>query len=192
MSQKLFLLFPLLFNLSLLADPPQASHHYWQNSNFVGHYVLYDYGSRTYLETINCKVAYRFTVVSNIMNTLTLFDASRGMTVQLNYEGMSLKEKGATKFTFYQQGSFDTREQFKHYDNKGNFTGALTKQHACGWVEYLAGSHAPDWRFVEVGRNKDFVDLYDASRNMTVRLEKNRMLLKTGNNPLGFFKNGNW
>lgn len=193
---KLFLRLGLWFLVVLackgaFADPPKASHSYWQNSNYNGHYVLYDNATRTYIETVNCKAAWRFTVASDALNTLTLFDASRGMTIRLTYDGMYLKEKGATGFSFYQKGSFDTRTQFKHYDASG-YTGALTKQHGCGWVEYLAGSKSADWRFKELGRNASYVDLYDSSRNMLVRLNKDSMYLRTGSNPLAFFKKGNW
>ena len=190
-----FVLLSLAFSLasqSVFADPPPASKDYWQNANYNGHYVLYDSVSRTYVETVDCKIFWRFTLLAKSMNVVTLYDKSRDMTVQLTYGGMYLKAKGAAGFTFYQKGTFDTRNQFTHVDPHGTYSGALTKLNACQWVEYLAGSHTANWHFVETARNSDNVDLFDASRSLTVRLSKDRMLLKIGNNPFGFFKKGHW
>lgn len=177
---------------AIFADPPRPSHDHWRNIQYAGHYVRYDSQSRTYVETINCRASYLFTLVSNEMNTLTIFDASRNMTVGLNYEGMYLKAAGATAFMLYQKGTFDTRTQFQHVDSKGAFSGALTKLDGCNWVEYLAGSHTPNWRFVERSTNPQSVELFDGSRNIFVRLDNTQMFLKTGSNPYGFFKNGHW
>lgn len=175
----------------VVADPPVPPHYHWRNTNYPSHYVLYDFPTKTYIETVDCKPMWRFKEVSNALNTLTLFDASRGMTIQLTYDGMFLKEKGATSFTFYQKGVFDTRRQFSHNMN-GTYTGALTKQHGCQWFEYLAGASSPSWRFKEVTTTAGYVDLFDASRNMTVRLNNDSMYLRTGTAPLAFFKKGQW
>jgi len=51
------------------ADPPRPSHDHWRNTKYAGHYVRYDYASKTYVETINCQVYYRFKLVSNELNT---------------------------------------------------------------------------------------------------------------------------
>ncbi len=195
MSKLKFWLLALSFVFvtgSAFSDPPVPSHFYWQNSNYFNHYVLYDFASHDYIETVDCKIYWHFKVVTNQLNTLTLFDASRGMTMQLTYDGMYLKPKGATAFTFYQKGTFDTRTQFSHYDQNNTYTGALTKQHACGWVEYLSGATSPTWRFNQIGWTPGYVDLYDGGRNMLVRLNKDSMYLRTGTNPLAFFKKGHW
>ena len=175
-----------------MADPPRPSHDHWRNTQYAGHYVRYDAPSHTYVETINCRPSYRFTLVSNELNTLTIFDASRNMTVRLDYSGMYLKPSGSTAFTLYQKGTFDTRTQFQHVDSRGTYSGAITKLDGCNWVEYLAGSHTANWHFVERSTTPQSVELFDASRNMFVRLDNTQMFLKTGANPYGFFKNGHW
>ena len=182
----------LFFAQNVFADPPIDPNYLWRNTSYPSHYVLYDFQTKTYVETVDCKPLWRFTVVSNQMNTLTLFDASRGMTVQVNYDGMYLKEKGATQFKFYQKGTFDKRWQFSHHDAKGVYTGAITIQHGCNVVEYLAGASSPTWRFKQTNRTNEYVDIFDASRNMLVRLTNDSMYLRTGSNPLAFFKNGAW
>lgn len=185
----------LLFTLtatSAWADPPMPSHDHWRNTNYGGHYVLYDVASRTYVETINCRVSFRFTLVSNQRNTLTLFDASRGMTVRLDYQGMWLKAQGASDFSFYQAGTFDTRKQFQHFDANGAYTGAITKGHGCSWVEWFPGYSAPSYYFVERGTAPDAVELFDGSRDLWVRLSGSSMALKFGNAAYAFFKNGHW
>lgn len=174
------------------ADPPRASHDHWRNTQYAGHYILYDNASRSYVETVNCRVMWRFTVRSNEMNTLTLYDASRNMLVRLTYDGMYLKESGANDFTLYQRGTFDTRKQFRHHDASGNYTGAITKGHGCSWVEYLAGAKSPSFRFVESASTNGYVDIYDSSRSMTVRMDNSRMYLKVGNGAFGYFKDGTW
>jgi len=175
-----------------LGDPPRASHDHWRNTNHGGHYVLYDSPSRTYVETINCQPAYRFTLVRNEMNTLTIYDASRDMTVRLDYSGMWLKPSGAADFSFYQAGTFDTRDQFQHVDANGTYTGAITKLDGCRWVEWFAGASAPTYYFEERGTTANHVELYDGSRDIWVRMEANRMLLRFGNDPFAFFKKGKW
>lgn len=182
----------VLFSQNVFADPPKDPHYLWRNTNYPSHYLLYDFATKTYVETVDCKPLWRFTIVSNEMNELTVFDASRGMTVKVNYDGMFLKEKGATKFTFYQKGTFDKRWQFSHHDAQGKYTGAITIQHACNVVEYLAGASGPSFKFKQTNRTNEYVDMYDASRDMLVRLTKDAMFLRTGHNPLAFFKNGTW
>lgn len=178
--------------LSIFADPPRASHDYWRNTNYVGHYVLYDAASKTYLETINCRVAFRFTAVSNELNTLTLFDASRNMTVRLNYQGMYLKPSGAADFSFYQAGTFDTRTQFENYNPNGSLASTISKRHGCVWQEQFVGAHTPAFSFVEKSTNNDAVELFDASRNLWARLNANAIYLKSGTAPYSFFHNGRW
>lgn len=130
-----------------LADPPRPSHNYWRNTNYPTHYVLYDYVSRSYVETVDCKALHRFRALTNALNTLTLYDDSRGMTMQVNYEGMWLKAAGASTFTFYQAGTFDTREQFSHIDARGMPTGSIYRTSGCRWQEKLTGSAAPNYNF---------------------------------------------
>lgn len=175
-----------------LADPPPANHHHWRNTNYANHYVLYDAASRQWVETIDCKIYYRFNLVRNEMNVLTLNDPTRNMTVRLDYSGMYLKPAGAADFSFYQAGTFDTREQFQHFDANGAFTGAITKLHACEYVEYLAGATSPTFRFFLANNNNGAVELYDGGRNLWVKLEQSRMYLHFGNDPYQFFKNGRW
>jgi hypothetical protein len=175
------------------ADPPPDSHHYWRNTNYPDHYVLYDHASRTWVETIGCRVAYRFTQVSNQMNELTLFDASRGMTVRLTYDGMFLKAAGDAGFGFYQSGTFDRRIRFSHRDAGGAYTGQIARTHGCGWEEWFPGHGGqPGFRFVQVAVTPGYVDVYDASRDMTARMDAGSLYLRQGDAPFAFFKAGGW
>lgn len=174
------------------ADPPPASHDHWRNTNYPSHYILYDQTSHTYVETVDCRVFWRFTVVANELNQITLYDASRGMTVRLTYDGMYLKPAGQRDFTFYQAGTFDTRTLFRHNDANGAYTGTIIKRNACAWEEYFPGNSAPAYRFVQSGIDANAVEMYDQGRNMTVRLDVGRMYLRQGNGPFNFFKNGRW
>jgi hypothetical protein len=176
----------LLGTSAALADPPRASHDNWQNTNYASHYVRYDSQTRTYVETVDCRPLWRFTLVSNEMNTLTLYDASRGMTVRLDYSGMYLKPAGAANFTFYQNGTFGNRWQFKPD------AAAITKLDGCKWIEWFSGQSAPTFSFQQRSFTSNAVELYDASRDMWVKLENTAMSLRTGNNPYAFFKNGKW
>lgn len=174
------------------ADPPPDNHHHWRNTNYANHYVLYDYASRQWVETIDCRIAYRFNLVRNEMNAIELHDPSRGMTIRLTYDGMYLKAAGAAGFSFYQNGTFDRRLRFEHRDAAGQYTGAISKQHACQWVEYLAGASAPTFRFSHASANASSVEMYDGSRDLWVRLDQTRMYLRVGAGAYGYFKDGRW
>lgn len=174
------------------ADPPRASHDYWRNTAYPSHYVRYDQATRTYVETVDCRPLWRFTLVSNAANTLTLYDASRGMTIQLNYDGMYLKPVGQSSFTYYQPGTFDTRTQFFHYDANGTYTGSINRRDGCVWEEWFPGSSLPAYRFRQTLVTNDAVEMYDQTRDLSVRLTRDKMYLRTGSQAYGFFKSGRW
>ena len=174
------------------ADPPPASHHYWRNTAYPGHYVLYDQATQTWVETVNCQVLWRFALVRNEVNMITLYDASRGMTVKLDYQGMWLLPQGAAGFSLYQVGTFDTRTQFEHWDANGVYTGAITRLHGCGWHEWFPGGSSPAFQFVDSATSGDAVEIYDRGRDLFVRMDATRMYLKFGQNAYQVFKNGRW
>jgi hypothetical protein len=182
----------LIMTTAARADPPRASHDHWRNTNYPSHYVLYDYATHTYVETVDCRALNRFTAVSNETNTLTLYDASRGMTMRLTYDGMWLKAAGAVDFTFYQAGTFDTRTLFEHSDANGVYTGSILKHDACRWDETFPGGGGPAFTFHQTVVTNDSVELYDASRALSVRLDAASMWLKQGQSAYGFFKSGVW
>lgn len=184
--------FIVLSGQTALADPPRPNHHLWQNSVFHGHYVLYDSATRTWVETIDCRPVFRFTLVSDGLNELVLFDASRGMTVKLTYEGMSLKASGESTFSFYQRGAFDRREMFEHEDGNGAYTGTIARYHGCSWAEWFPGGSAPAFRFGQIVVDGGAVEIYDGTRDIYVRLDASHMWLRQGTAPYGFFKNGKW
>ncbi len=195
MIAKLKFFFALALGLSAtsaFADPPRPSHHHWTNSNYANHYVLYDYASGQWIETVNCQAAWRFNLVSNENNAIVLHDPSRNMTMRLEYGAMYLKADGAAAFTLYQYGTFDTHEQFQHFDANGTYTGAITKQHGCQFVEYLAGASQPSYRFFLAYNYGGTVELYDSSRDLWVKLDASRMYLHFANAAYEFFKNGRW
>ncbi len=177
---------------SAFADPPRPNHDHWRNTAYPGHYVLFDRASNSYIETVNCTAAWRFTLVSNQNNTLTLYEASRGMTMMLNYDGMYLKAQGASDFTFYQAGTFDTRTIFYHNDAAGNYTGSISKGHGCEWSEWFPGYPSASFHFVEKSTTAGGVEMYDGSRDLYVWLNANSVSLKAGNGAYAFFKNGHW
>jgi hypothetical protein len=186
------ILLTLVIRTGAAADPPRASKDHWRNIDYPSHYILYDPASHTYVETVDCRPLYRFTLQANEANQLTLYDASRNMTVRINYEGMWLKESGAANFTFYQRGTFDRRTLFEHVDASGAHTGSIIKRDGCRWEEHFPGGSGPGFVFTQAAVTADTVDLYDRSRDMTVRLDATRMWLRQGSAPLAFFKNGRW
>jgi hypothetical protein len=174
------------------ADPPRASHDHWRNTAYPSHYVLYDSASRTWVETVDCRPLWRFTVLSNEMNTLTLYDASRDMTVRLTYEGMYLKASGASGFTYYQPGTFDTRTLFEHNDANGAYTGTIIKRDGCRWEEHFPGVSGAAFTFTQGSITPQAVEIYDGSRDLTVRMDAGSMWLKWGQGGYDFFKSGRW
>ena len=63
--------------------------------------------------------------------------------------------------------------------------GKLTNTKAAFWKETLkVGEKDAYFYFVEVHRNQDFIELYDASRDYLVRLYKTKLILKE--------KDGDW
>lgn len=194
---KLFRLLSTLLGFAALttaafADPPRPSHDHWRNTDYAGHYVLYDRASNSYIETVGCRAAWRFTLVRNETNAIELYDASRGMGMRLDYDGMWLKPAGQADWSLYQRGTFDTRKMFYHNDVNGNFTGTVLKSHGCEWQEWFPGVGSASFRFVERNTTRDAVELYDGSRDLWVKLDATHMYLRTGANPYGFFKGGHW
>lgn len=177
---------------SALADPPRPSHDHWRNTTYQDHYIRYDHASRKYIETVNCKVLWRFNLLSNELNTLTLHDPSRNMTVRLDYTGMYLKAASASTFTLYQRGTFDTRTHFNHYDQNGTYTGSIAKLDGCTWVERSSGQSQVAYRFVQRSASADSIELYDGSRDIWVSLKAKAMYLRFGSNAYQYFKNGSW
>ncbi len=174
------------------ADPPTSPKNFWRNSNNYGHYVLYERSSNTWVETVNCTPAWRFTKVSSDLNNLILYDAGRKLSVKLNYDGMSLKYDHESAYTLYQRGSFDKRVRFFHQYN-GQWTGTLSRKNGCVWEELLAGGTAPSFHFKAYGEDASAVFLYDSSRNMRVRLNAAQMYLQpSGQAQFSFFKGGYW
>lgn len=181
-----------LLSPSVFADPPLPTHNHWRNTNYPSHYVLYDAASKSYIETINCKPTYYFKFLTRELNAMTLFDQSRNMTIRLDYDGMSLKASGASSFTFYQSGTFDSRLQFENRNPNGTVASVISKGHNCDWKEWFVGAPSPTFYFVEKGTNNDAVEIFDGSRNMWVRMTSNAMFLKVGNGAYSFFHSGNW
>ncbi len=179
--------------MSLHADPPTSPKNFWKNSNYYHHYIMYEKSSATWVETINCNVAYRFTKVSSNLNELVLYDASRKLYVKLSYDGMWLKAANEANFTFYQKGTFEKRIYFYHQDTAGKWTGTLTRKNGCVFEELLAGGSKPSYYFKAFGGGTGQDFLYDSSRNMRVRLDATEMWLQPSGQPqYGFFKRGYW
>ena len=173
-----------------VADPQPSAKTFWRNSHDYRHYVLYEKSSNTWVETVNCTPAWRFTKVGSDLNNLYLRDASRKLSVKLNYDGMWLKFDHESSYSFYQGGSFAKRARFFH-QYQGQWTGTLSRNHGCAWEELLAGGTAPAFRFKAYGEDASSVFLYDSSRNMRVRLDTAQMWLQPkGQTQFSFFKSG--
>lgn len=177
---------------SAVGDPPPSPKNFWRNTNHYNHYLLYEKSSNTWVETVNCTAAWRFTKVSSDLNNLILYDAGRKLRVRLNYDGMWLKYDHEADYKFYQKGTFDKRVRFFHQYN-GAWTGTVSRKNGCAWEELLAGGSAPTYFFKAYGEDAGSVFLYDASRNMRVRLNAADMWLQpSGAATFSFFKGGYW
>jgi hypothetical protein len=175
-----------------IADPPTGPKYFWRNRNDYKHYVLYEKSSNTWVETVNCVPAWRFTKISSDLNNLYLRDAGRKLTVKVNYDGMWLKFDNQTSFSFYQPGAFEKRVRFFHQYN-GQWTGTVSRKNGCAWEELLAGGSAPSFHFKAYGEDASSAYLYDGSRNMRVRLNAADMWLQPSGQPtFSFFKTGYW
>ncbi len=182
----------LVAGLSAAGDPPPTPKNFWRNANYYNHYVLFDRATNTYVETVNCKAAWRFARTGGNLNEVYLRDASRKLNMKISYDGMWLKFDHEADYKFYQKGTFDKRVRFFHNVN-GTWTGTVSRLPGCAWEELLAGNTRPSWFFSSFGENASSVFLYDKSRNMRVRLDGAAMFLQQSNQPnYGFFKNGYW
>jgi hypothetical protein len=190
---KTFILsFGLLLCTILLADPPPAPKTFWRNTNYYNHYILFDSATNTYVETVNCKAAWRFTKIGGDLNNIILRDAGRKLNVKLSYGSMWLKFDTDADYKFYQYGTFEQKARFFHQVN-GTWTGTLSRGNGCQWEELLAGHSTPSFHFVAYGENAASVFLYDKSRNMRVRLDAAEMWLQqSGAAVFSFFKKGYW
>ena len=168
----------------------------WRASASAGNYILHNNNTNEYVETIDCRVAFRFVLDQTYPGGIRLYDASRGLYVYLDVNYMRLWPRGATSWTIHKTGSFDERYMFEHEDASGAVTGAIWKKDACAWQEFIGGTATPDFSFYEYRLTYGTVVLRDPSRNMYVMLGEESMYLHQGNPPSGtewnFFKKGHW
>ncbi len=174
------------------ADPTGSAKNLWRNTSYYNHYILYERSTNTYAETVDCKPLWRFTKIGGNLNEVILRDAGRKLNVKITYDGMWLKFDSDAAYKFYQKGTFDKRVRFFHNVN-GKWTGTVSRKHGCAWEELLAGGSKPSWHFKIYGEDNTSSYLYDASRNMRVRLNEKDMALQLSGKPsFAFFKNGYW
>lgn len=189
---KLFISLGLLFCNIVMADPPPAPKNLWRNTNYYDHYIIYEQSSNTYIETVGCKAAWRFTKIGGDLNSVILRDASRKLNVKITYGDMSLKFDSDAAYKFYQYGTFSQHVRFFHQYN-GQWTGTVSRKAGCQWEELLAGHTTPSWYFRSYGEDANSAYLYDSSRNMRVRLDNGEMWLQQSGQPVfSFFKKGYW
>lgn len=162
----------------------------WRSSDSPGHYFRHDYGSNTWVETIDCHKAYTFTLNKITGGNLRLYDASRKVFVELQNGAMWLWTNGASSWTRFRNGSFDKRYLFQHKDPNGGPMGYIGIQDGCVWKESLVGG---GFTFRETSGVSSAVVLYDSSRNLYVRLDDAIMSLRQGGaGAFKFFKYGSW
>ncbi len=189
---KTILSLAIFFSVIASADPTGSAKTFWRNANYYNHYLLYEKSSNTYVETVDCKVRWRFTKFGGNLNEVILRDAGRKLNVKLSYDGMWLKFDSDPAYKFYQKGTFDKRVRFFH-NVKGTWTGTVSRKPGCAWEELLAGGTSPAWHFRIYGEDAGSSYLYDASRNMRIRLNKDDMWLQESGKPVfAFFKKGYW
>jgi len=173
-----------------------ANFDLWRASSDPTSYVLHNNNTGEYVETINCRVAFRFVVNKTFPGGVVLYDASRNLYVQLTQSAMSLWPAGATNWSYFKAGTFDNRSMFEHQDKSGGITGAIWMKDACRWEEYLGGTARPDFRFQQVRVTDGTVVLGDSSRDLYVMLGDGAMYLHKGVVTDGrqwvFFKKGYW
>jgi hypothetical protein len=76
-----------------------------------------------------------------------------------------------------------SRDYWRH--SRGHFENTSGNK----WVEKKEGD---TFRFVETERTENYVELYDAGRDCTVRLFDNRCMVKFGKKPFEKYYNGSW
>jgi hypothetical protein len=173
-----------------LASP---SYIQWRENGDGGHYLLYDFAARLWVETINCRPAFYFTETSNADGELQLYDASRGMHVAILDGAMWLWPQGATSWSRYKEGFLDARTTYYEEDGGGGIVGTFTRRHGCVWEERFGGTATPDFSFYETTTDSGEVVMYDGSRDIYVRLRQGQMELRQGaSGAFQFFRAGHW
>src|SRR5262249_24081846 len=84
----------------------------------------------------------------------------------------------------YQERYRDDRTVWRH----GN--GSFEKQRGNRWLEFRANGRPIPWR--EVDRTRDFVELYDANRDMYVRLHDDACYQRTRRSGWTISSEGGW
>ncbi len=192
MTKILSIVLAAFIGVAAVADPPIGAKNHWRNANYFNHYFLYDKPTNTYVETVNCTAAWRFTKVSSDLNNVILYDASRKLSVKLNYDDMFLKYDHETAWKPYQKGTWTKRVRFFHQYN-GQWSGTVSRKHGCAWEELLAGNSKPSFYFKAYAEDANSVLLLDTSRNMRVKLNAADMHLQpSGQGNFTFFKGGYW
>jgi hypothetical protein len=65
--------------------------------------------------------------------------------------------------------------------NQFNYAGGAFVRRGNSWIEYQNGR--PAFQFIEAARAPSFIDLYDPSRRLTVRIEGDRALIQAAGRP---------
>lgn len=104
---------------------------------------------------------FRFTETARGNNFVLLHDASRNVSVKLTENRIIVTENSIQKINTIGHWLW---QEWRSADGRGRLVHEGTGE----WAEYLDGR--PTWRFREVSRGLDQVQLYDASRGITLKL----------------------
>lgn len=161
------------------ADASAAVADMWLRTG--GHFS--NLGGGRWQEIINGKIAFKFTENGRSTNEVSLFDASRNITVKLT-PTQALVYKGTAKVLTY-NGSW----RFTLFA----YTGGEFRDKALGrFEEWQGGRKVFDFR--EVRRAGGIVYLYDASRGYNVQITQTAFHVSNNADPAakGYTRNGRW
>jgi hypothetical protein len=157
----------------------------WRYSDNPSGYFLYEPTRNRWVETTPSKSQLFFKETGRNGSSITLYDASRDVTVRLGTSRSSVKWASGPGNSFEKlyDGGWDDRVSFGY--NKGRFV--LDDNNV--WHERnVSGSYT----FKEVQRTDGYVILYDVSRSIWVRLGADHCDIHGRGEPWAFLYQGGW
>ena len=126
-------------------------------------------------ELQNGTPRFRFVETARGNNYVLMFDASRSISVKLTENRIIVTQNSVQKINTIGHWLW---QEWRSADGRGR----LVHQGNGDWTEYLDGN--PTWRFREVSRGLDQIQLYDASRGITLKLSPTSNVISSGSDTL--------
>ena len=145
--------------------------------------------SPEWTETQNGRVTAKLRYTGEDDEFIYLEDPARGLRLSLGAYKSYGKAKGSDKWELRQEGKWIRPDELRRTRWVMKI-GFFTETAGTNWVEWQNGKQNAS--FEKVGDDDEYVYLFDKSRDITVRLGKDRMAWRVGDGNYNLLHEGAW